>query len=79
MPHPQALTPEPCLLELFLPLFRISSQNAVMKALTPSRTELRWMAVAIPSLFAVHWAVTALGPRLLAMLPYSLRAVLHLL
>jgi hypothetical protein len=49
-----------------------------MKALFTSRTELRWMAVAIPSLLVAHWAFTAF-PRLLEMLPYSLRAVLHLL
>jgi hypothetical protein len=50
-----------------------------MKALLPSRTELRWMAVAVPSLFLAHWAFTTICPRLVAMLPYSLRAVLHLL
>ena len=50
-----------------------------MKTLFTSRPELRWMAVAIPSLFLAHWAFVALCPRLLAMLPYSLRAVLHLL
>jgi hypothetical protein len=50
-----------------------------MKAFFPSRTDLRWMAIAIPSLFAGHWVLTALFPRLVAVLPYSLRAVLHLL
>jgi hypothetical protein len=50
-----------------------------MKALFTSRTELRWLAVAVPSVFLAHWAFTAICPRLAAMLPYSLRAVLHLL
>jgi hypothetical protein len=50
-----------------------------MKALFTSRTELRWMAVAVPSLFVAHWAFSAIIPHLAAMLPYSLRAVLHLL
>jgi len=49
-----------------------------MKALFTTCPELRWMAVAIPSLLVAHWAFTAF-PRLLAMLPYSLRAILHLL
>jgi hypothetical protein len=49
-----------------------------MKALFTTRPELRWMVVAIPSLFVAHWAFTAF-PHLLAMLPYSLRAILHLL
>jgi len=50
-----------------------------MKAFFTSRTELRWMAVAIPSLLLAHWGFATLWPRLLALLPYSLRAVLHLL
>lgn len=50
-----------------------------MKTLLTSRTELRWVAVAVPSVVLAHWAFTALWPRLLGMLPYSLRAVLHLL
>jgi len=50
-----------------------------MKAFPTSRTDLRWMAIAVPSLFAVHWAFTSLCPHLVALLPYSLRAVLHLL
>jgi hypothetical protein len=50
-----------------------------MKTLLTSRPELRWVAVAVPSLFLAHWAFTVLCPRLLGMLPYSLRAVLHLL
>jgi hypothetical protein len=53
-------------------------QDAVMKALFTTHPELRWMVVAIPSLFVAHWAFTAF-PRLLAILPYSLRAILHLL
>ena len=50
-----------------------------MKALFPSRTELRWMALAVPSLLLIHWAFASLAPRLIALFPYSLRAVLHLL
>jgi hypothetical protein len=50
-----------------------------MKAFFTSRTELRWMAIALPSLFLAHWAFTALCPRVVALLPYSFRAILHLL
>lgn len=50
-----------------------------MKALLTSRPELCWAVVAVPSLFLAHWMFTALCPRLLGMVPYSLRAVLHLL
>ena len=64
--------------EPFPPPFRIYLQDALMKAIFTTHPELRWMAVAIPSLFVAHWAFTAF-PRLLAMLPYSLRAILHLL
>jgi hypothetical protein len=48
-----------------------------MKGLLTSRAELRWFAVAVPTLFLAHWLFTALLPRLISMLPYSLRAVLH--
>lgn len=54
-------------------------QDAAVKAFFTTRADLRWMAIAVPSIFVAHWAFTALCPRLLAMLPYSLRAVLHLL
>jgi hypothetical protein len=50
-----------------------------MKAFLPSRPELRWVAVAVPAVFLAHWMLTALCPWLLDMVPYSLRAVLHLL
>jgi hypothetical protein len=49
-----------------------------MKALLTSRTELRWLAIAVPTVFAAHWLLVAEGPRLVLLLPYSLRAVLHL-
>lgn len=48
-----------------------------MKGLLTSRPELRWFAVAIPTVFLAHWLLTALCPLLISMLPYSLRAVLH--
>jgi hypothetical protein len=50
-----------------------------MKAFLPSRPELRWFAVAVPMVLLAHWMLTALCPLLLGMVPYSLRAVLHLL
>jgi hypothetical protein len=50
-----------------------------MKSLLTSRQELRWFAVAVPTVVLAHWMFTSLCPRLMAMLPYSLRAVLHLL
>ena len=49
-----------------------------MKALLTSRTDLRWLAVAIPSVFAAHWLFVTIGPHLVQFLPYSLRAVIHL-
>jgi hypothetical protein len=49
-----------------------------MKALLTSRPELRWIAVAVPTVLLAHWMLTALCPRLIGMVPYSLRAVLHL-
>jgi len=55
-----------------------TSSRAVMKALLTSRTELRWLAIAVPTVFAAHWLLVAEGPRLMLLLPYSLRAVLHL-
>ena len=65
--------------ELFTAFRRTYAQSLAMKSLLTSRTELRWFAVAVPSVFLAHWMFTALCPRLMAMLPYSLRAVLHLL
>ena len=50
-----------------------------MKTVLTSRPELRWLAVAVPTLIAAHWMFTTLCPRLLLMLPYNLRAVLNLL
>jgi hypothetical protein len=50
-----------------------------MKALPTSRSEIRWVAVAVPAIVLAHWMLTALCPRLLGLIPDSLRAVLHLL
>jgi hypothetical protein len=49
-----------------------------MKALPTSRSELRWLAIAIPSVFVAHWLFISIGPRVVQLLPYSLRAVMHL-
>ena len=49
-----------------------------MKALLTSRTDLRWLAIAVPALFVAHWLFVSLGPHLVQLLPYSLRAVIHL-
>jgi len=49
-----------------------------MKALPTSRTDLRWLAVAIPSVLVAHWLFVTIGPHLVQFLPYSLRAVIHL-
>lgn len=65
--------------ELFPSRRRTYTQSMAMKGLLTSRPELRWFAVAIPTVFLGHWLFTALCPRLVSMLPYSLRAVLHLL
>ena len=64
-------------MELPRPFVRITS-GVVMKALLTSRTELRWLAIAVPTVFVAHWLLVAEGPRLMLLLPYSLRAVLHL-
>jgi hypothetical protein len=58
---------------------RTYPQDDLMRAFLPSRPELRWVVVAVPTVFLAHWMLTALCPRLLGMVPYSLRAVLHLL
>ena len=50
-----------------------------MKGMLTSRPELRWFAIAVPTLLLAHWMFTALCPRLMGMLPYNLRTVLHLL
>jgi hypothetical protein len=50
-----------------------------MKALLTSRPEIRWVAVAVPALFFAHWMLTGLSGEVLRMIPYSVRAVLHLL
>jgi hypothetical protein len=50
-----------------------------MKAFLPSRPELRWVVVAVPTLLLAHWMLTVFCQRLPGMVPYSLRAVLHLL
>ena len=56
----------------------LGSERA-MKGLLTSRPELRWFAVAVPTVLLAHWMFTTLCPRLMDMLPYSLRAVLNLL
>jgi len=73
----RAVSPESW--ELFLGRRRTYFQRLAMKSLLTSRPELRWFAVAVPTVVLAHWMFTALCPRLMAMLPYSLRAVLHLL
>jgi hypothetical protein len=50
-----------------------------MRSFLTTRTELRWLAIAVPALFVAHWMFVTLCPRLVAIVPYSLRAVLHLL
>jgi hypothetical protein len=50
-----------------------------MKALLTSRSEIRWAALAVPTIFLAHWVLTTLGPQLLRLAPDSVRAVLHLL
>ena len=65
--------------ELFPSRRRTYTQSMAMKGLLTSRSELRWFAVAVPTLFLAHWLFSTLGSRLVSMLPYSLRAVLHLL
>ena len=49
-----------------------------MKSLLTSRTDVRWLAIAVPTLFVAHWLLVTMGPRLVQFLPYSLRAVMHL-
>ena len=51
----------------------------MMKALLTSRSEIRWLVLALPAIWAAHWMLTVLGSRILSLVPYSLRAVLHLL
>jgi hypothetical protein len=50
-----------------------------MKALPTSRTEIRWMALAVPLLFVAHWLLSGLCIELLRLVPDSVRAVFHLL
>jgi hypothetical protein len=50
-----------------------------MKTWLTSRTDLRWLGIAVPTLFVAHWLLVTMGPRLVQFLPYSLRAVMHLL
>ena len=54
-------------------------QDAEMKSLLTSRSEIRWLVLAVPSVLAAHWILTAAGARLMNLVPASLRAVLHLL
>jgi len=51
----------------------------MMKALLTSRSEIGWLALAVPVIWVAHWMLTVLGARILTLVPYSLRAVLHLL
>ena len=64
--------------ELFIPPGRITSR-ADMKTSLTSRTDLRWLGIAVPTLFVAHWLLVTMGPRLVQFLPYTLRAVMHLL
>jgi hypothetical protein len=50
-----------------------------MKAILQSRPEIRWAAVAVPAIVVAHWMLTTVCPRLVALIPDSVRAVLHLL
>ncbi len=50
-----------------------------MKSLLTSRSEVRWLVLAVPAIVVAHWMLTVLGPRVCSLVPYSLRAVLHLL
>jgi hypothetical protein len=50
-----------------------------MKALLTTRSEIRVAAIAVPSLLAAHWILTAICPHLMALVPESVRTILHLL
>jgi len=50
-----------------------------MKALLTSRSELRWAAVVIPTIFLAHWMLTLLSPHVAHLVPESVRTLLHLI
>jgi hypothetical protein len=50
-----------------------------MKALPTPRTEIRWMALAVPAVFVAHWLLSGLVVELLRLVPESVRAIFHLL
>ena len=50
-----------------------------MKSLLTSRPELRWFALAVPTLFVAHWLLISICPHLIALVPESVRTILHLL
>jgi hypothetical protein len=50
-----------------------------MKAILTSRSEVRWAVAAVPLIFVAHWMLTAVCPRLLTLVPESVRTILHLL
>jgi Na+-transporting NADH:ubiquinone oxidoreductase subunit NqrD len=50
-----------------------------MKALPTSRTEIRWIVLAVPVLFVAHWLLSGLFIELLRLIPESVRAIFHLL
>ena len=66
-------------LKLFAADPRIYFKDAVMKALPTSRTEIGWMALAVPLLFIGHWLLSGLCIELLRLVPESVRAIVHLL
>jgi hypothetical protein len=50
-----------------------------MKTILTSRPEIRWAALAIPTLLVAHWMLTIAAPHLIALVPESVRTILHLL
>ena len=54
-------------------------KDAAMKALPTSRTEIRWMALAVPLVFVAHWLLSGLLVEVLRLVPESVRAIFHLL
>jgi len=50
-----------------------------MKSLLTSRSEIRSLVLAVPSILVAHWILTSVGARPMSLVPASLRAVLDLL
>ena len=73
------LQPRVGLLETFQASFPYLLQDAVMKARPTPRTEIRWMALAVPAVFVAHWLLSGLVVELLRLVPESVRAIFHLL